>query len=92
MIVLQCVHVYSIDISTGICTLVPMSRRTMQVHAKAQDFSSAGQDSDATTDVHSLPAWERVLMLALTYDPPENAENGPIPAKASSKKSSQRNQ
>jgi len=69
-----------------------MSRRTMQVQAKAQDFSRADQDSSATTDVHSLPAWERILMLALTYDPPENAENGPIPAKTSSKKNSQRGQ
>jgi len=64
----------------------------MQVHVKAQDFSSADQDSNETTDVRSLPAWERILMLALTYDPPENGENGPIPAKAYSKKNSQRGQ
>ena len=72
--------------------LFSMSRRTMQVHADVQNFSNTDQDSTVTTDVHALPAWERVLVLALTYDPPETREKDPSPSKASSKKNSQRGQ
>ncbi|MGA2664690.1 MAG: hypothetical protein ABSF83_07085 [Nitrososphaerales archaeon] len=64
-----------------------MSRRTVQVHLPpVEEPSFAIDDLGVTTaDIHSLPVWERVLMLALTYDPPAEDPKGAGSSKYSEK-------
>jgi len=53
-----------------------MSRRTVQIPSPMDGPSLAVGDPDATADLQSLPTWQRVLILALTYDPAGDAAKG----------------
>jgi hypothetical protein len=44
------------------------------------------EDLDITADDQSLPTWERVLLLALTYEPPEQVAENTRRVKTSCKK------
>jgi hypothetical protein len=63
-----------------------MSRRTAQVRSNVEIPSNMTEDLDITADDQSLPTWERVLLLALTYEPPEQVAENTRRVKTSCKK------
>jgi hypothetical protein len=51
-----------------------------------QRLSNTEADPEVSTNTESLPTWQRVLMLALTYDPPVDVAESARSVKSSSEK------
>ena len=85
MMVSYCVHVYSKGIFTSRSPLFACRSARWRSKPGAISFSRAREFKDYS-DLQSLPVWERVLVIAQTYVPVEEAPDIAGPVRASSKR------